>query len=511
MPEPSSIPAPTPIPGGHCNPPDLAELIRDLYLDERSGTLILSRAGVQKRIHLDRGMILSVSSSLEEERLARDLVQRGLIRPEEAEMLKGLDDPQAAAVLVSRGMVAEEALNEANRELAQVILTALFRWEDLEYRFVEAPIAAGPLKTDVVRSFELIIRALRSMAGFAPIREALLRQDRALRFSEELYLPFDQLSLTPVEGFLVSRVDGRTKLRDILAQTPSSEEEPAMRFLFGLLILGLANFVPAITSGPLSCAELLKGEEEKRRREERERKEILDAYQLAMQGNPRALLGVAEDATPEQVKVAYLECKERYTPSRFLKIVRMDLREELQIVEARFLEAFLALRSQKLGAARAAGTRTERLVNLDLESLSLRKELNKTEKQTAVEEQARMAEQFASKARDYFKMADFFNCIRYCEFSIGYNDNSAAVYSLMAQALARNPDYRWQKKAESAFIRAAELEPFNPAHFLLLGSFYRTHDMHAKAKKEYEKAIALVPTHAEALQALKDISKLIKT
>jgi tetratricopeptide (TPR) repeat protein len=194
-----------------------------------------------------------------------------------------------------------------------------------------------------------------------------------------------------------------------------------------------------------------------------------------------------------------------------MKKVQTELREELQIVEARLLEAFLALRSQKLGAARAAGTGTERLVSLDLEALALRKELTKTEKQTAVEERSRMAEQFAGKARDYFKIGDFFNCIRYCEFAISYNDQIAGVFSLMGQALGRNPDYRWQKKAEAALIRAAELEPFNPSHFLLLGGFYRAHDMHSKAKKEYEKVIALVPTHAEAQQALRELSKVVKS
>ncbi|MGH9748297.1 MAG: tetratricopeptide repeat protein [Candidatus Polarisedimenticolia bacterium] len=507
MPEPSTVPSPSPSLHGYSTPPVLAEVIRDLYLDERSGTLVVGRSGVEKRLLLDRGMILSASSSLPEEHLTALLLERGLIRTEEAEALKGLGERQAIEVLLSRGVLTAEALNAANRDLAQQILTGLFRWEEVEYRFEEAPIPPGALQTDVVRSFELIIRALRSMSGFEPIQEALLRQDRALRFSDQMYLPFDQLSLTPLEGFLVSRIDGQTKLRDILAQTPSSEEEAACRFLFGLLILGLASFVPAIASGALSCQDLLKGEEEKRRREDRERKEILEMYALATAGNPAAVLGLGEVPSADQVKAAYLERKERYQPARFLKKVQTDLREELQIVEARLLEAFLALRSEKLGAARVSGTGTERLVSLDLEALSMRKELTKTEKQSMEEERARMAEQFFSKARDYFKIGDFFNCIRYCEFSSSYNDKSAGVWSLMGQGLMRNPDYRWQKRAENAFARAAELEPFNPGHSLLLGAFYRAHDMHSKARREFEKVLSLVPNHPEALLAVKELAR----
>jgi tetratricopeptide (TPR) repeat protein len=492
---------------GFFSPPALAELIRDLYMDERTGTLVLGRSGVEKRILLDRGMILAASSTLPDEGLSVLLVERRMMREEEAETLKGLDDAQVAEVAARRGLVTPETLQAVSRDLAQRILTSLFRWEDIEYRFAEGPVTAGLLQANVVASFEMIIHALRSMVGFEPIREAMLRQDRALRLPDQIYLPVDQLTLVPIEGFLLSRIDGQTKVRDVLAQVPPSEEEAAARFLFGLLILGLVNFVPAIAPGPLSCRDLVRGEEEKKRREDRERSEVLDFYRLARQGLPHLILGIDEGAAQDQVKAAYLERKERFQPSRFMKKVQQDLREELQIIEARLLESFLAVRSQKLGAARAAGASTERVVSLDLESLALRKELTKTEKQSFEEEKSRRAEQFFAKARDYFKMGDFFNCIRYCEFATSYSDRNAGVFSLLGQSLQRNPDYRWQKRAESALLRAAELEPFNPSHLVALGHFYRSHGLHAKAKKEYEKTLKLMPTHAEALSSLKELEK----
>ena len=492
---------------GFCPPPALAELIRDLYLDEKTGTLVLSRSGVEKRILLDRGMILAASSSLPDENIALVLVERGWMQPEESEALKGLSDRQVVETAAHRGLLTPVTLQQANRHLAQRILTALFRWEEIEFHFEEGPVTAGLLETDVVVSFEMIIRALRSMVGFEPIREALLRQDRTLKLSDQVYLPVDRLTLAPIEGFLLSRVDGQTKVRDVLAQMPPAEEEAAARFLFGVLILGLVNFVPAISAGPLSCRDLVRGEEEKKKREDRERAEVLEFYRLVRNGSPHAVLGIPEGATRDQVKTAYMERKERYQPARFMKKVQQDLREELQIVEALLLEAFLKVRSDKLGAARAAGLSTEKVVNLDLESLSLRKELSKTEKQSMEEEKGRMADQFFGKARDYFKMGDYFNCIRYCEFATSYNDRHAPVFNLLGQALMRNPDYRWQKKAETAFLRAAELEPFNPANSVALGQFYKSHGLLAKARREYEKTLELVPAHVEALASLKELEK----
>src|SRR5262249_52042052 len=149
----------------------------------------------------------------------------------------------------------------------------------------------------------------------------------------------------------------------------------------------------------------------------------------------------------------------------------------------------------------------EKVVNLDLDTLSMRKELTKTEKQSMQEEKTRMADQFFGKARDYFKMGDYFNCIRYCEFATSYSDTNAAVFALLGQALMLNPDYRWQKRAENALQKAAELEAFIPGHFVALGRFYKSHGLLSKARKEFEKALQLVPTHVEAQMALKEIEK----
>ena len=123
-------------------------------------------------------------------------------------------------------------------------------------------------------------------------------------------LGFETLTLAPIEGFLLSRVDGQAKVRDVLAQVPQADDEAAARFLFGLLILGLVTFAPAISAGPLSCRDLVRGEEEKKKREDRERSEVTEFYRVVQQGTPQTILGITEEATQERVKTAYLERKE---------------------------------------------------------------------------------------------------------------------------------------------------------------------------------------------------------
>jgi tetratricopeptide (TPR) repeat protein len=486
----------------YCSPPQLAEELRNLFLEERNGCLTLSRSGVEKRIIMDRGMIVAASSSLEDETLPAFLAGRGIISADAAQTLKGLDDRLAAEALMKRRQVSHDVLQTNIRDLAFQILSNVFRWEEMAFRFDEGPVPVWPVESNVLVSFELIIRAMRSMAGFAELREALLRQERTIRFSEQVYFPFDRLALSSIEGYIVSRIDGATKIRDILVQVPESEERAAGRFLFGLLILGLAQFQPPISPGMLRVADLTRGDEEKRSREDRERQEILDFYGVVSEGNVFEVLGLQAGAELEQIRSAYQARKERFDSGRFLKTVQSAHREQLQIIEARLLEAYLALRSLPLESIRAGQTE-DQVEQLTMENVTgMRRELTKSAKQSEADDRARVAEQFAGKARDYWKLGDMFNCIRYCEFAMQQSDRDAATSSLMGQALARNPDYRWQKRAEAALTKATEIDPYAPDHWIILGEFYVSHGLNSKARKQFDKALEISPSHPGANEAL---------
>ncbi len=98
---------------------------------------------------------------------------------------------------MKRRQVSHDVLQNNVRDLAFQILSNVFRWDEMAFRFDEGPIPVWPVESNVLVSFELIIRAMRSMAGFAELRGALLRQERTIRFSEQVYFPFDRLTLSP--------------------------------------------------------------------------------------------------------------------------------------------------------------------------------------------------------------------------------------------------------------------------------------------------------------------------
>ena len=416
-------------------PSSLTEILRDLFLSEQSGVLALSRTEVRKRIHFDRGMIFFADSSLEDEGLIDVMVREKCLEMAEAARVPGGrgDDLALGRRLRETEAVSEEKLQHGIRQLIQQVLISVFRWDSGEYSFQETPPGgADAFPSDVMVTFEYLMRGIRSMAGFAPIREAMLRLDRALRTSDNLYLPLDRLTLHPIQGFALSRVDGSSRIREIASLIPPSEEDGALRFLFGLLLLGIIEMTPPLSPGALSVRDLLEGDRELKERSERESAVIKEMYRAVSATSPWDVLGLPPSSPPEAIQKAFEARRDAFRPERFMKKNLDAYREELMLIEGRLLEAYLALGQDRMREAAQGSTGDTKL---DMDTMSKRKELTKTQVQEIQEEQIRRAEQFYLKAREYFKRKDYYNVIQYCEQALRAHDADARFHFLLGQAL----------------------------------------------------------------------------
>ena len=491
-------------------PATLVEIIRDIFLAERSGVLTLSRPEVRKRIHFDRGMIFFADSSLEDEGLIDFLLHERALSAQDIPPLEGArgDDWALARRLFESGKVPLEKLQQGIRSQIQQVMVSTFRWESGESSFLDTPPGGGEVfSTDVVLTFEYLMRGIRSMAGFAPLREAMHRLDRKVKLSENLYLPLEKLSLHPVQGFALSRVDGTVRIGEIAALIPPSEEDTAMRFIFCLLVLGVIETVPPLGPGPVAVRSLLSGDREQKERLDREAVVIKEMGRILQGGDPWTVLGVPSGADVEAIRKAYETRKDAFRSDRFLKKTRDAYRDELMLIEGKLLESYLAISQSHMRSAQA-GASPGSMTTLDMETIAKRKELSKTQTQELLEEQARRSEVFYVKAREFFKAKDFYNTIQYCEQALKAYDADARYHSLLGQALLRNPDYRWQKRAEQSLLKAAEIDPWNAEHFIQLGNFYRSHNLLRKAKKSFAKAVEISPSHSGALKALSEMKNV---
>jgi tetratricopeptide (TPR) repeat protein len=62
------------------------------------------------------------------------------------------------------------------------------------------------------------------------------------------------------------------------------------------------------------------------------------------------------------------------------------------------------------------------------------------------------------------------------------------------------------KKAEQDFLKAIQLEPWNPEGYFGLGVLYKTEGLQTRAIKQFEKALEVEPDHDKAREALEDLT-----
>jgi hypothetical protein len=491
----------------HFSSQTLAELLRDLFLSESSGVLLLTRGELEKRIHVDRGMLLFAESSAEDEDLGRRLVRDGKLSPGAlAEARRSVAEPRdLAQSLVNRGLIGKEALSQTVRQIVERVVQSAFAWEGGTARFEEGRPAAGVLDADVVSTFEILLRGIFKMNDFAPVKDAMRGLDHRLKLRTPAPVPLERLALSPTHGFLLSRVDGNTRVTDILSILPPAEEDLACRFLFGMLVLGVLAYDPPVGEGAFRVAAILGDHADLVAMEKLQEQTIREAHDGIARKNPQEILGIRAGALRDEVDRAYEEAKERFSRERFLPRVRERLRAELSMIESRTVEAYLSLCQARPQDAPRVSDPATLPPETTLDDLLVRVELDKTKSQVAAEENCRLADGYYAKARKFAREGDYFNAIQYGKLAISYNPEDARYYFLLADCQVRNPEVRWQRQAEQNYLKATQLDSWNAEYLVSLGRFYKRRGLKLRARKQFEQALQLVPAHAAAIQELETL------
>jgi tetratricopeptide (TPR) repeat protein len=219
------------------------------------------------------------------------------------------------------------------------------------------------------------------------------------------------------------------------------------------------------------------------------------------------ILGVGEGDSKETLRAAFEDRRAQFRRERFCEAARDSMKKDLDLIEARVTEAFFNLELRALENEHRLARSEGGVITVSEDELIKRREFSKTEKQATREENTKLSERYYAKAREYFREADYHNCIQFCKLAIKFNAESAPVYHLMADSLVRNPDRRWQRQAEEAYVKATELDAFNVEYFVSLGVFYKERGMDMRARKMLEKALEILPSHAVANRELKSLRR----
>jgi len=507
----------------------LPEVLRELYLGRRTGLLHVAASGEDRvSFRFVNGEVVSGSSTSKRGRLGETMVRNGLLALEDLERALVVVEEERrrlGPVLKEMGVIDQSRMEQALAlHIREMLLTALV-WDEAALLFEDQEPPDGPSEDLMLgcSTGELVLQVVRSIASPETVRNSLGDIDRVLVAVPNPPFRFDRITLTPADGYVLSRVDGAASARDVMAITPLPVED-VERSLLGLLCTGVVGYRPgpapahprrpavekrtsekssltdATRPGPKAVPASPRRQAEAAAAAAAELEKTIDrAYQNLSTKNHFEVLGLLCTASKADVKDAHARLVQKFDPDTHQHL-QPDLRPKLQAVFTRICEApdVLAAPEKRLPyeqslkqaarsvshppgspASAAAGSEPGRVAALaPVETPSVLEALTAAE---ALLGEGRCVEAVA---------------LLETVVPMAQGVQERRVRLLLGRSYVTKPE--WARKAESQFLTLIRLDPRDVEAHCALGTFYRDRSLSERARAMFERVLAVQPGHRTA-------------
>ncbi|HEY7515711.1 MAG TPA: DUF4388 domain-containing protein [Vicinamibacteria bacterium] len=514
----------------------IAAILREIYVGRGSGILHFTQGEERRSVRFHKGNIVHGDTNVKEERLGEILVKQGLLSSADLKRATGFvlrDKKRLGQVLQELQILDKDKLEDALALHAREILLRVFTWTEGEYVFEEDPPETGiPHDTTLKLSTgEMILEAARRVEDPDVLRYALGNLDRVLGLTTDPLLRFQRVTLSPADGYVLSRVDGSLSAREIIQMNTAPADE-TMRSLYGLLCTGIIEYLPvppkpalkpeprrppeaeappapeappASAEAPAVVAPAARMEEPAPPAEEADprRQEILEAYEGIKVKTHFEVLGIPKASNEAQVKDAYFRLAKRFHPDSHHDPALADLADKLEAVFIRLGEAYEVLRNPTSRSSYES----------DLAYVRSRQPQAPGVPGDAgppaapdPEYEARLAEQSFKKAERYYEHESYWDAIQLLEPALtnALGKTKDRIRVLLAKCYAKNP--KWVKRAEEQLQSVIKDDPANGEAHFLLGMIYRDGGLRHRAIASFQRVLELKPDFEPAAAELASLS-----
>jgi hypothetical protein len=525
----------------------LPQVLRDLYVGRKTGFLHFTREEERRSVYFRKGDIVHAETNVKDERLGETLVAQGLLSAADLKRATGFvlrDKKRLGEVLVELGILERDKLEDVVAIHVREILLKVLGWAEGQYEFEEKEEPGLPANFALKLSTgEMILEAARRINDPDIIRYALGDIDRILGLSNDPLLRFQKITLTPADGYVLSRVDGTMSAREILQLIPMVPED-TMRSLFGLVCTGVLEFLPvppkaapkpdakplgrpspgpapvsaapappvapaaaahtpapqathaaapppAPTPTPAAAPAAAAADPAREAR----RREILEASEGLKTKTHFEILGIPKASNEAHVKDAYFKLARRFHPDTHHDPSLADLADKIEAIFIRLGEAYEVLRNPRSRSSyeNDLASRTPRVQSAGGTP-------GAPEPPPAADPayEARLAEESIRMAEKLFTQEKYWDAIQLIEPALRNAEKKVGLRArvLLAKAYFKNP--KWVKRAEEQLQAVIKEEPNHvEAHFVLAG-VYKASGLRARALHEFQRVLELKPDHESA-------------
>jgi len=545
----------------------LPGFLRDLYVGRKSGLARFVRGSEERNVGFRRGHISHASSNVPGDYLTAMLQRNGLLSAPDYERCNAkmiAEKKRLGEVLLELGLMTKDKIEESLALHVRELLLKVFSWNDGGYSFEEQADADLMGVEDVTQRLstgELILEAVRRVQDPDVVRYALGDTNRVLQLSNDPLLRFQKIALNPVDGFVLSRVDGTLSAHEVIELAPVATSE-AEKSLFGLLCTGIVEYlpgppkkryvrgqtgkfralpnpepvpaaaapaapvrpqaqaVPPPAAPPPQTAPVAAAETKDDGKQGR-RQEIGEMFDGLKTRNHFEILGIQRASNETQVKEAYFRLARRFHPDTQHDTSLADLASQIEAVFIRIGQAYETLRNPKsraqyeerLGSSRSLFQTPPQGSPAAGSGAATTKAPDPPAPEPAKEKDPQaQAQQLAAgmkQAERLLLQEKFWDVIQTLEpmlLEAGGTKNrlTSRAQVMIAKAYLKNP--KWVKRAEEELQKAIQGDASNAEAYFLLGGIYRSGGLKSRATSMYKKVVELKPDYDEAVFALNELS-----
>ncbi len=481
---------------------EFAGLVRELVRCLADGRLDVLTGQVRRGIFMEAGQIRAIASELEDERLGRWLVSRGLLEAHQMALtlLRQPDKMLYGKQLVAEGALDVERLQKELQERAVTLLSRML-FADGNYWWLPGErFTQDSLGFDMTTA-SLLAAALRAVTDLAPI-EQLARPDSYLWASQDTLLADQQVRLIPQEAYLLSRVDGTSTLHRLRQLVPMAPADFS-RAVGALVVAGLLEVHsepagrpeqarPIEVTLPASARQPEEEEEEEQLQYTPEQqREFEDVVKLSAECRHRDYynrLGLNRGASRDQIQSRFRDMARAFHPDRAQEPHLRPLRRELAEIYAALQESRDTLLDPERKKRYDESLRSRGPEGADFQEAERRRRA----RQELVQANVR-------RAHELMRVGDIGMAVQLLDQAVRLDPQPETLLTL-AQLEFRNP--MWAQRALDRLRRAVTVAPQCTEAWLELAKFWGQRGKTDKQQQCLEKILDYEPGNTKAISAL---------
>jgi curved DNA-binding protein CbpA len=460
----------------------IATHLRDIFFNKKTGSLIFRRREILKYFFFDKGAIFQVKTNVPDERLGEVLFKLDRLSKEEHARLDDYIEPNKniGEVLKTQGVISEDDLAEALAHQIRESILNVFAFFDAEIEFQARSEFAGTAGDTRVSVPLLIEYGIRRMQADPLLQAFLARRTPRLGRKTYAYL------LTIEEKDILEKVNGKDAA-EIILRTLTIPADQFWKSLYLFYCLGVVD-LEGDAASPEAAPDVktrLRPASESYKDLPREIAEVLTFRDTLPSMTLYQILDIPKTATDEDVKKAYFQMARRFHPDRFDRQTAVEFKSQIDEVFDGITNAYRVLSNKE----------SRRVYDAKSGTVSTQED---------VQESFRKADIKFRQGKTLHAQGRYDEAIAYLEEAVRVRKDKGDYYLLLAMAESKVPAY--VQKAEQDFLKAIQLEPWNPEGHVGLGLLYKAEGLQTKAIKQLEKALEVDADHASAREALDELT-----